>query len=49
METIKDTINRKKAPQIKDPVEFDLKLKPYEKYVLTTAWKFMRSTPEQKK
>ena len=37
METIKDTINRKKAPQIKDPVEFDLKLKPYEKYVLNNG------------
>jgi predicted Zn-dependent peptidase len=27
-------INRKKAPAYKDAVEFDLKLKPYEKYVL---------------
>ncbi len=27
-------INRTIAPPIKDAVEFDLKLKPYEKYVL---------------
>ena len=27
-------VNRKKAPRIKDAVEFDLTLRPYEKYVL---------------
>ena len=29
-----NVVNRKKAPRIKDAVEFDLTLKPYEKYVL---------------
>jgi zinc protease len=30
----KETLNRKQPPVIKDAVEFDLKLKPYEKHVL---------------
>jgi zinc protease len=34
METIKQALNRKKAPVIKDAVDFNLKLKPYEKYNL---------------
>ena len=29
-----ETINRKTPPRIKDPVEFNIKLKPYQKYVL---------------
>ncbi len=29
-----DTLNRKEPPRIKDAVEFNLQLKPYEKYVL---------------
>lgn len=32
--TLKKMVNRKIAPPIKDAVEFDLKLKPYDKYVL---------------
>jgi zinc protease len=32
-----DTINRKQPPRIKDAIEFDLKLKPYEKYVLNNG------------
>jgi predicted Zn-dependent peptidase len=31
---MKDTLNRKKAPFIKDAVDFNLQLKPYEKFVL---------------
>ena len=31
---ITDTLNRKKAPHIKDAIEFNLQLKPYEKFVL---------------
>src|SRR5215216_4658885 len=31
---MKDTLNRKKAPLIKDAVDFNLQLKPYEKFVL---------------
>ncbi|MEI9935464.1 MAG: pitrilysin family protein [Ferruginibacter sp.] len=34
MPTIKTKIDRKTAPAIKDAVEFDLQLKPYEKFVL---------------
>ena len=34
METIAEKLNRKQAPLIKDAVEFDLKLKPYEKFIL---------------
>jgi zinc protease len=37
METIKETLNRKQPPVIKDAVAFDLKLKPYEKYVLNNG------------
>jgi len=31
---IKESLNRKQPPVIKDAVEFDLKLKPYEKHIL---------------
>jgi len=34
METITKEINRKQAPPIKDAVDLDLRLKPYEKFVL---------------
>jgi zinc protease len=34
METIADKLNRTQPPLIKDAIEFDLKLKPYEKYTL---------------
>ncbi|MBD0279909.1 MAG: insulinase family protein, partial [Flavisolibacter sp.] len=34
MQTIAEKINRKQPPPIKDAVELDLKLKPYEKYTL---------------
>lgn len=34
MNTTTTTLNRKKAPKIKDAVEFNLELKEYEKYVL---------------
>jgi len=34
MEATKEKLDRKQPPAIKDAVEFDLKLKPYEKYVL---------------
>jgi len=37
VETIKKSLNRKQAPIIKDAVEFDLKLKPYEKHVLNNG------------
>ena len=37
MEAIKGTLNRKQPPQIKDAVELDLKLKPYEKHVLNNG------------
>ena len=37
MEATKQTINRKEPPVIKDAVEFDLKLKPYEKHVLNNG------------
>ena len=37
MESTKTTLNRKQAPVIKDAVEFDLKLKPYEKHVLNNG------------
>ena len=34
MEKVINTIDRTNPPRIKDAVEFDLKLKPYEKFVL---------------
>ena len=34
MDSTKEALNRKITPVIKDPVEFDLKLKPYEKHIL---------------
>ena len=34
MEKISKKLNRKKAPVIKDAIDFDLRLKPYEKYTL---------------
>lgn len=34
---VKDTLNRKQPPIIKDAVEFDLKLKPYEKHILNNG------------
>ncbi len=34
MEKISQALNRKKPPVIKDAIEFDLKLKPFEKYIL---------------
>jgi zinc protease len=37
MQKTKETLNRKKPPVIKDAVEFDLKLKPYEKFVLNNG------------
>jgi zinc protease len=37
MEAIKETLNRKQPPVIKDAVEFDLALKPYEKYTLNNG------------
>ncbi len=37
METIKQALNRKKAPVIKDAVDFNLKLKPYEKHQLNNG------------
>jgi len=37
MQTIIQDINRKQPPPIKDAVEFDLQLKPYEKYVLNNG------------
>ena len=37
MEKTKGTLNRKKAPLIKDAIEFDLKLKPYEKHGLNNG------------
>jgi zinc protease len=37
METIKQTIDRTQPPAIKDAVELDLKLKPYEKFTLNNG------------
>ena len=37
METTAGFINRKKAPKIKDAIDFDLKLKPYEKHTLNNG------------
>lgn len=37
MEGIKETLNRKQPPQIKDAVDLDLKLKPCEKHVLNNG------------
>jgi zinc protease len=37
VERTKVTLNRKQPPVIKDAVEFDLKLKPYEKHVLNNG------------
>jgi predicted Zn-dependent peptidase len=37
MQTTIKKLNRKKPPRIKDAVEFDLKLKPYEKYTLNNG------------
>src|SRR3954468_20606594 len=37
METIREKLNRKQPPVIKDAVEFDLRLKPYEKHVLNNG------------
>lgn len=37
METIKEKLDRKQPPRIKDAVELDLKLKPYEKHVLNNG------------
>lgn len=37
MEAIKETLNRKQPPHIKDAVELDLKLKPYEKHTLNNG------------
>ena len=37
MEATKEVLNRKKAPVIKDAVELDLRLKPYEKHVLNNG------------
>jgi len=37
VETIKQSLNRKLPPLIKDAIEFDLKLKPYEKHVLNNG------------
>ncbi|HVK96356.1 MAG TPA: pitrilysin family protein [Flavisolibacter sp.] len=34
MEAIRGNLNRKKPPRIKDAVELELKLKPYQKYIL---------------
>ena len=37
MEAIKETLNRKQPPVIKDTVDLDLKLRPYEKHVLNNS------------
>ena len=37
MEIIKEALNRKQPPVIKDAVELDLKLKPYEKHILNNG------------
>lgn len=37
METIKSSLNRSRPPVIKDAIEFDLKLKPYEKHILNNG------------
>jgi zinc protease len=37
METIREKLNRKQPPVIKDAIEFDLRLKPYEKHVLNNG------------
>ena len=37
VETSKQSLNRKLPPLIKDAIEFDLKLKPYEKHVLNNG------------
>jgi zinc protease len=37
VETTKGILNRKEPPLIKDAVELDLKLKPYEKHVLNNG------------
>ena len=37
VETIKQSLNRKLPPLIKDAIEFDLKLKPYEKHILNNG------------
>lgn len=37
MEVIKETIDRSKPPRIKDAIEFNLKLKPYQKYTLNNG------------
>lgn len=37
MEAIKETLNRKQPPVIKDAVDLSLKLKPYEKHVLNNG------------
>jgi zinc protease len=37
METANQTIDRKQAPVIKDAVDFDLKLRPYQKHVLNNG------------
>lgn len=34
---MKDALNRKQAPRIKDAIEFNLQLKPYEKFVLNNG------------
>lgn len=37
MEATKEVLNRKQPPVIKDAIEFDLKLKPYEKHILNNG------------
>ena len=37
MEGIKETLNRKQPPQIKDAIDLDLKLKTYEKHILNNG------------
>lgn len=37
MEILKEALNRKQPPVIKDAVELDLKLKPYEKHILSNG------------
>src|SRR4051812_26655422 len=37
MQTIAGKLNRTQPPPIKDAIEFDLKLKPYEKYTLNNG------------
>jgi len=37
VEAIKETLNRKQPPVIKDTVDLDLKLRPYEKHVLNNS------------